>query len=275
MPPPPSGGFDLVHVDGGGALWAITRSAGSPPIVATRWDGVSWTNVDVGETGDLNGIDDGYPRAVWSAPGGGTVWFSSTARLRRFDGEKFVSVDLPSPPGFQVANVGGITGTGENDVWIATAAIRLPISFPGEWRFVLFHYDGQSVSLVHDRPVSGEPSSAPLVHLLGPEKVWVVETTRPPGIQSGFVWDGASASELTLPPFTIDDLWARAPNDVYLLGRMNARGSYLFHYDGQGFTPIFAADRLETQTLTGNATSLWLGGENGATVRAALPAAVY
>jgi hypothetical protein len=267
--------FSVLHPDGEDALWALGRNG--DVATAVRWDGVEWSAVEV----EPLGADNIYVGSMtaWNPPGSSRVWFTAGSELRRFDGERFVNVALPIPADHPyVWTLGGIGGTSENDVWVSATVDVATSSQTQDVRRLLFHDDGSGFELVHDAGVDAFYAyNGPHVLAFAPDQVLVIERhphAFAPSDPTGLLWNGEKFTELALPVTNaeVQRIWGRAANDLYLLAYVSTDGAYLFHHDGTGWTQIFAADQLTT--LTGDAKSLWLGGDNGATVRATLPPAV-
>jgi hypothetical protein len=249
--------------------WTVAAAASSDEIWVAgwseqmlRWDGAAWQPETMPAVPALSGVMGLY------APGGEELWLASYDGLwqRASDG----AWDRRGP----MAAFGGVDGLASDDLWAVTL-------------------DGEAMHFSPSGLVSEFPGigSLGLVHVAGPEDVWVgndwvgdlarwdgstwtaartrrpwvgLDSTGPDDVwaltEDGEVWhwDGATFARQNrwfLLNFT--DLVAVAPDDVWAL----TGGTYAFHWDGVDWTRHTVPANVTTATRRGDETLLL--GENG------------
>jgi hypothetical protein len=103
-------------------VWAV----GSQPsgVLIEHWDGVQWSVVetpDVGGHGYLQAVDGSSPNDVWAAgwtSSGGMEAEPTPPIVLHFDGERWNSLSLPTPPDMYVVPL-AVASVGPGDVWVS------------------------------------------------------------------------------------------------------------------------------------------------------------
>lgn len=258
-----------VATDPDGQLWGVGGPMpGWSKWFATRWDGSAWTEVAV-EPPDPSYSLEGFPE-LWQAPGG-HMWVYGDHRLRRHDDQGFQLIEDHDE--WFIHNV---DGTADDDVWLATVV---------DWsngKHSVFHDDGSGFQEAYVFPETNLASA----HVAATGKNQVIAFATEYDINSPSIrknasrrFDGSSWQAFDAP-LDIGQVWVRAPNDIYALslaGKVfsgsGAEGDRrLYHYNGQDWRVVFAADSI--RRIAGNEHSVWLVGEYGSTVRGKVPETV-
>jgi hypothetical protein len=189
-----------------------------------------------------SGPDDAW--AVGSRPGGQPVDRAGFAF--HWDGCAWSRAALPTP-----VALNDVWGSAPDDVWIVGG------------RGTALHWDGRDWTEVE----TGATGGFDHVSGTGPGDVWAI------GGAGLYHWDGRSWSrdrrlQVSAGGRFLGDLWAAAPDDVWVAEGMNARGS-VAHYDGSGWT----VERISPESAFGlfgvwsNEITTWAVGEGDQVLR--------
>lgn len=193
-----------------------------------HWDGTTYSVVPVGNRNVLHG--------VWCSPGGSVWAVGEQLVLKLTNG---VLTDL-TPTGTDVISFNAVSGTGENDVWIAA-------------RFdTAYHWDGTKLTQVHKEATEGINDYFWDVVARAPNDVWFVSST------TTYHYDGSTFTQVSLPGATTlgePCLWW-APGDVLLA--LDASGGWSQQGTGpwQKLTSIGGGGEL-TRVFGPSSTDLW------------------
>jgi len=193
-----------------------------------HWDGTAYSLVPIG--------NQNYFTAVWCSPGGSLWAVGERLIIKLTNG---VLTDL-TPTGTDVVSFEGVSGTGENDVWIAG-------------RFdAAYHWDGTRLTQMHKDAT--EPINAYFWDVMAraPNDVWFVSST------TTYHYDGGTFTEAPLPGATTlgePCLWW-APGDLLLAadvsGTWSQQGTGPWQKD-----PSLGGGEL-TRLFGPSSTDLWL-----------------
>ncbi len=151
----------LMSVDGTSSkdVWAVGSDKGSGPLVV-HWDGVAWTQMKTGFTGDL--------WWVHAFPSGPVFFAGAGGQILRYDGQKFERLEVPFALARQT--IFGLWGSSPSDVYAVGGSA-------GREGFI-WHYDGSaftSIDLPTDVPRLSNGEAPGLFKVWGSASdVWVV-----------------------------------------------------------------------------------------------------
>jgi hypothetical protein len=209
-------------------FWSIWASGPSDVWLSGDGNGYHWNGSTWTQTGPYRAFSiSGTSASNWAAVDRGTG-------VMRFDGTSWKSVVLPST---QSSGCSSVLALGPSDVWLACEQ--------------LFHYDGTQYT-------SFNMNVYQLAGATGSD-VWALDVATNTKIWhwTGQQWSSTSASAAD----GLQALWARAPSDVWALGRYGS----VHHNDGRGWTETRAEDPILRTFLIGAAgtSDLWMGGDHG------------
>ncbi len=139
--------------------WAV-----GPRLIA-HWDGTAWSEITL-----MPGMN---PHGVW-ASGPDDVWVSEVwepdhgSRIAHWNGSSWSELPIGASTD-EWFRVGGISGTGPADVWLAGQSWGLSSA--------IFHWDGATWSRVPIPPSQGGPADLEAVWARGPCDAWAVGST--------------------------------------------------------------------------------------------------
>jgi hypothetical protein len=127
-------------------VWAV----GSQPsgVLIVHWDGSRWSvapTPDVGDSSFLQAVDGSSPRDIWAVgwtSSGGMEAEPTPPVVLHFDGQRWESVSLPTPPDLYAVPV-AVAAVGPGDVWISGWMSRSNNSDDlEEFRPLVAHWNG-------------------------------------------------------------------------------------------------------------------------------------
>jgi hypothetical protein len=239
----PDLGLDALQRIGGlagadGELWGLGENLGKD----TVWHhdgGLVWSKV-------LD-LPDSSPGALWAADAT-TLWIGGDSiygDIMRWDGQKLDFFEFSGQ--FTVHEFHGLA---PDDIWAIGDLERL------------MHWDGVEWTIVHeDWSVSGDYLQG--VWEFAPNDVWTAGA-------SGRVyhWDGVNWTEEKLNNWGFNDLWGRAPDDLWAVGGIQASHGVIFHYDGSAWKEVVSGSGEPLISLWGIDGDLWaVGYEDSVLIR--------
>ena len=187
-----------------------------------------WTRMKSGTALDLRAVSGTSGKNVFA--GGGGYATPSTGKMEPvvtyFNGKTWTKITLPKAScgqkGHMVYRL-HVSSTG--NVYAAGG---------GTWCAILFHYLGVSWGM---KTKSSANSYAAYLGLWGisPSKVMLYYK------HAGFVFDGASMTQLPSAKFTVLDLWGHSLASVFAVGIETGHYGNISLYDGKGWTKQFKA----------------------------------
>lgn len=221
-------------------VWAVGRADHSPaqPFVrplAARWNGSVWSVVGTPAIGGaFSGVDGSAANNVWAVGavdvslGGGV--FTSGPLTERWNGTSWSIVPSPTPPGVTGAGLSGVKTFSATDAWAVGSSFTSIVANST----LIQRWNGTSWSAVPS------PNPDPTANILSDvdgaaaDDVWAVGnmgTDGYGGTVAGLVlhWDGSAWSQVSVPGTvsdgtfnvpTLQDVYARAANDVWIVGRV-------------------------------------------------------
>ncbi len=207
------------------------------------WNGDEWSPVpDSWAAGPMSFANDVWIAAdgrAWAVGGHGT----RGVLLSRFDGERWVDVDLSGVEGANRNGLNAVWAASADDVWAA-----------GNGGYVL-HWDGEiwsETQLEVADDFLGLWGS-------GADDIWMV------GAGGSIVhWDGSEwrVRELAFDPVQLRDVWARSEDDAWAVGHG------ILHWDGTEWTQVCANGPVWRPSLHAVAGTpdghVWAVGDDGA-----------
>jgi len=277
-------------------LWGTPPGGGDPPATVAEcgdWATVDSPNPPTAIDARLSGVEVISPWDVWAVgyamgptPGvSGNDQFSLTMH---WNGSDWSIVPSPSPTpalGLTWVELSAVAAAGSNDVWAVGQKNDTGLGgFVGPHVMAL-HWNGTDWAEI-ELPGPG-PASSPLqgasgdrlldVEAIAPDDVWMVgswfrflpsDAVIWPGV--AMHWDG-STFDVFEPPFItptdsqqLNAVSAVATDDVWAVGSGGGNESYIFHFDGNGWshipgpTPGFSQVLGEVAALAAN--DVWAGG---------------
>lgn len=231
------------------AVWANAADdvwAAGEQGFAAHWDGTQWSRASEG-LGAQEAVD------LWST--GDDVWLVAGGQLlRRTVGSAWRVVDLPQPDGGQPFATFSVTGTGPDDVWIATG----PAAYWHVADLYVGHWDGDAWTLVRVGSIAHSQFSLAraVIRAVGPHDVWLAGVRDAIGATpriAGNVLHGDGTHWERVPVYALT-LWGRSPCDVWFFTETAERA---LHWDGASLRAI---------SLPGSSVFAASGAPNGAMV---------
>lgn len=296
---------DVVALPGGEAFavgTAVVPATPWPPenvTLAMHFDGTSWNHTPTPYTAPSAGLANDYlhavdalgPNDIWAA---GERWgdaggLSSGAWLLalHWDGSDWQQMPVPPPPGGTGINFSGpriydIAAITSDDVWFAGMWAEPNALAAVTWRPLAMHWDGSSMTIA-DTPVlfSGtDPLHATSIDAVASDDVWAVCRSNTAGGSTNalFVlhYDGSDWTRVPTPSVSgnivMDEIVARASDDVWVFGRVPFGAPLAFHFDGSTWTrvnevpAVFAAGVAEGGMYLGDSDLHFFDGTTSAVV---------
>ncbi len=189
---------------GGNDVWAVGEAG-----TILRFDGTAWAPVAGVTTSDV--------AAVWGSSAS-NVWLAATSKMYHWNGSAWSNNTV-------VGSMQGLSGTGPNDIWLATEGAYLK------------HYTGTTWPTVMP---SGGSATVFAVLALSPTNVW--SSSGPPGGEmlsyNGTTWTGTATNSAIFV-----SLYGTGATDVWGVG-----GTKIGHWTGASWA---------VTTPTGVTMSLW------------------
>ncbi|MFL5304519.1 MAG: WD40/YVTN/BNR-like repeat-containing protein [Polyangia bacterium] len=198
----------------------------------------------------FSGVWSDAPNDVWAVGAHTGARGAGRGFAFHWDGCAWSPASLPGGPQSTVG-LGDVWGTRGDDLWIVGA------------QGSAFHWNGKAWSAVNTG------AAGALEHVSGSSgaDVWAF------GTGGLFHWNGrAWSADARLPPKQssepVGDIWAVAPDDVWVAQGLNARGS-LAHYDGARWTVVRPSPDLAFGLfgIWSNGATTWAVGEGNQVVR--------
>ncbi len=296
---------DVVALPGGQAFAVGSARRPAPPrspetvTLAMHFDGNQWVHTPTPYTAPgpalardyLHAVDALAPDDVWAA---GERWgdaggLSAGAWLLalHWDGSDWSQVPVPPPPGGTGINFSGprvydIAAIASDDVWFAGMWAEPNALATVTWRPLAMHWNGSEMSIA-PTPVmfSGrDPLHATSIDAVASDDVWAVCRSNTAGGATNelFVlhYDGSSWSRVSTPPtpndVVMNEIVARAANDVWVFGRIRFGPPIAFHFDGiewtqvNGVPAVFAAGKADDGIYLGETELSFFDGTSFTTV---------
>jgi hypothetical protein len=243
--------------------WAVGHADHSPaqpfqrPLIA-RWNGTQWTlatSPALPDTGFLRGVDASSATNAWAVgqravpAGGGSV--GSATLTERWNGTSWSIVPSPSPGSAAGSSLEGVKTFTTTDAWAVgtQSASTAPFS-----RTLIERWDGTAWSVVPSPNTDPNRNFLTDVDGASATDVWAIGNVGDDGYggtTGGVVlhWNGMAWSPVTVPGTTSDatlrlpvleDVVARAANDVWIVGRAFHFGLFrqvpvFMHWNGSGW----------------------------------------
>jgi hypothetical protein len=243
--------------DGTKAIWgsgpADVWMVGDYGFVA-HWDGTAWTQRDAG-VGAPPLSEHRITLTSVSGSSWNDVWFAGTQNdapdgdtgsvLIHWDGTTFKQTTFPD-----VVVALELASTGEGWAVGDDGAMKHVLAEAGGWQTF-----GSAVAYAPQGYGLGQAMSGS-----GPDDAWDVGFTTAPDGGSEVLsahWDGTAWNQVPIAGGSfLEDVWDRAPNDVWAVGSLGSTGAIL-HWDGTSWSPSASPPTLVSSVWASAADDAW------------------